>query len=239
MRCDARQSCSGPNGFVAGLHRLLPPFLGAASLDFLCLSCACFLPQRPPGEKIILILWILLWLSFLWVKPCRAFADLNYYMVIDEVWAPTLQWSWHSSSERPALHQRHHFPPASLPSSAVVMLSSVALYAGTSVKKWFIDTAAKAEEIKDTGREWRARAKTEIVTTDSQPHAGNAAWLHHPSHTGLCNSLDTVHSHDLAPICETLIWTTGLISAGARKTFGKIKFVRSKVALLHLPVETW
>lgn len=94
------------------------------------------------------------------------------------------------------------------------------------------------EEIKVTGREWRARTKTEIVTTDLQPHAGNAAWLHHPSHMGLCNSLDTVHSHDPAPIQETLIWATGLISAGARKIFGKIKFVRSKVALLRLPVES-
>lgn len=146
MRCDARQSCSGPYGFVAGLHRFLPPFLGAASLVFFffCLSCACFLSQCIPGEKLLLM-WIFLWLSFMWVKPCRAFADLNYYMVIDEVWAPTLEWSWHSSSERPVLHQRHHFPPASLPPSAVVMLSSVALYASTRVKKWFIDTAAKVQ----------------------------------------------------------------------------------------------
>lgn len=91
------------------------------------------------------------------------------------------------------------------------------------------------EEIKVTGRERRARTKTEIVTTDLQPHAGNAAWLHHPSHMGLCNSLDTVHSHDPTPIQETLIWATGLISVGTRKIFGKIKFVRSKVALLRLP----
>lgn len=64
-----------------------------------CLSCAIFLSRRPPGESILLVFWIFLWLSFLWVKPYRDLADLNYYMVIDaDRWAPTLQWSWRSSS---------------------------------------------------------------------------------------------------------------------------------------------
>lgn len=57
--------------------RFLPPFLGAASLDFPHLSSACFLSQCPPGENVLFILWIFFWLSYLWAKPCRNLADLN------------------------------------------------------------------------------------------------------------------------------------------------------------------
>lgn len=93
-----------------------------------------------------------------------------------------------------------------------------------------------AEENKVMGRERRSRAKLEMVTIDLQPHAGNAAWLHQLPHAGLCNSLDAVHSHDPAPIHATFVSTAGLISGG-RKIFDKIKFLRSEVMPLCLPVE--
>lgn len=100
----------------------LPPnhLLSAFSLSF-----ACSLSLPPPGEnlRVHLITSIFRWLSFLWIKPCWEFAVLNYTIVINEVWAPTLQSSscW-SPPERRVPYQRHCFSPTSVSSSAVVSL---------------------------------------------------------------------------------------------------------------------
>lgn len=186
MRCDARRSRFGPTGFVAGLHRFLPPFFCATSLGFLFfhLTCAHFLSQRPPLQNVDLITWV--WLLFLWVK-CRDFCDLNYYREIDEVWAPTFECSWSSSSpERPVLCHLWQRNLLTLPPNCRVKQSH-----GKRVGGW---------------------GKSEMVATDLQPHAGNAAWLHHLlSHTGLCNSLDMVHSATqppyAGPLANWLAWS--------------------------------
>lgn len=94
----------------------------------------------------------------------------------------------------------------------------------------FIDTVVKLQG--KTKSQEESGGKSEMVATDLQSHAGNAAWLHHLlSHTGLCNSLDMVLSHDPAPIRGTFSRLAGLI-AGGRKIFDKIKFPGSGVTPL-------
>lgn len=111
-----------------GLHWLLPasqPLPLPLSFFF---SLSHFLSLSSPGDKLqfLFITCIFLWLSSLWIKnsePCWEFAALNYCVVINEVWAPTLQSSscW-SPPERLVPYQRHCCSPTSVSSSAVVSL---------------------------------------------------------------------------------------------------------------------
>lgn len=114
----------------------------------------------------------------------------------------------------------------------------MALYAGTSIEQRNLLTLQPNCRVKHShGKRVGGWFKSEMEAIDLQPHAGNAAWLHHLlSYTGLCNSLDVVHSQDPAPIRRTFSRLAGLI-AGGGKIFDKIKFLRSGVTSLRFPVE--
>lgn len=55
-----------------------------------CQSLPYFFPALHSLLRVHLITSIFLWLSFLWIKSCWEFAALNYSIVINEAWAPTL-----------------------------------------------------------------------------------------------------------------------------------------------------